>query len=341
MATPADILGQYIATYRYAIDLTRYSDLETLQPPPFATVAHGGSGTAIALARLAEKQSDPKVRLMARRWSASARADSRRRAFDRDGYFVGKVGVDLALVQNGRSIQRAARRLVGGPREVLAGTAGALIGASLIRRTHDGAAASKAASVLAADVEAAVRRRARKEWRDGDAIGFAHGWPGLLYALLLHRETTGAGVESWLVDTLARLARAWQPARAKYPQLLASWCGGDAGAAILWCKTFEVVGDLRFRRAAIAAARAAMRTEPAKTHICCGKGAVAYALLSVDRIQPGYGWRERAVEVGARAVATPLVSRWPNGLLWGHPGLVCLALDLMSEKPRGFPLIEG
>jgi hypothetical protein len=33
-------------------------------------------------------------------------------------------------------------------------------------------------------------------------------------------------------------------------------------------------------------------------------------------------------------------SKWPSGLLWGHPGLVCLALDLAGDAPRpgaGFP----
>ena len=30
---------------------------------------------------------------------------------------------------------------------------------------------------------------------------------------------------------------------------------------------------------------------------------------------------------------------WPNGLLRGHPGLVCLALDL-ARGGGGFPLLE-
>jgi hypothetical protein len=33
---------------------------------------------------------------------------------------------------------------------------------------------------------------------------------------------------------------------------------------------------------------------------------------------------------------------WPNGLLKGYTGIVCLALDLARERqPRGFPLVEA
>ena len=341
MANRQGAFTRYVDAYRRAIQAVSYDDLAALQRPPFATIAHGGAGTAMALLRLDE-------RAAARRWVARGQRDRRQGAFAGTGYLDGRIGAELVLAKtaarSSRDLARAARgarRVIGGPREVFGGSAGVLIGASLLLRSNHDRALARVANDLSDALEEASRRRARRAWSDRDPIGFAHGWSGQLYALLLFRQAVARPIEPWMESALAHLASAWRPGRAKHASLLASWCGGDAGAAILWCKAFELVRDVRFRRAAIAAARSAMRNEPEKAHICCGKGAVAYALLSVDRIDPDRGWRDKAREVGARAIQTPLVSRWPNGLLWGHPGLVCLALDLMAETPRGFPLIEG
>ena len=82
-------------------------------------------------------------------------------------------------------------------------------------------------------------------------------------------------------------------------------------------------------------------TAPAGGDLCCGLAGRAYAALAVARVLPREGLRARALELAVAAV-DQMRGRWPNGLLKGYPGVVCLAVDLLDEKhPRGFPLVEG
>jgi Lanthionine synthetase C-like protein len=221
------------------------------------------------------------------------------------------------------------------------GTAGNLIGACLLNRRTPDNRLRRAADALGVNLLDRARRRMRRRWQPADATGFLHGWPGVLYALLAWRASNSDHVEGWLVDGLIRLGQEWRADAGVRPSLRGSWCTGAAGATLLWCKAFECTREKAFLHVARESGRAAMGQQPDGMHLCCGSGGIAYALLALERVDPGHGWRARAFTVGNRAITTPLVSRWPNGLLWGHPGLVCLALDLLSDKPRGFPCIEG
>ena len=80
--------------------------------------------------------------------------------------------------------------------------------------------------------------------------------------------------------------------------------------------------------------------QPRQLGLCCGLIGVAFALLALDRIDPRGGWRQEARAIAARVIAEPRFEA-PNGLFHGHPGLVCLALDLVGDEVRGFPAVEG
>jgi hypothetical protein len=223
--------------------------------------------------------------------------------------------------------------------ELANGLAGLLL--AILRSLPSTPRLRKAAAELAGTIQDRLARRVTRPWRDVDATNFAHGWPGVLYALLSWKQHEGVQVPAWLDEALQDLASRWDDRLVEAPTMRGTWCAGAAGMVMLWAKAFEVTANVRFRAIARRAGRAALRYEPVATHLCCGKGGLSYALLALDRIDPGRGWREHAIAIGVRAVQTPLQSRWPNGLLWGHPGLVCLALDLIADVPLGFPLIEA
>ena len=109
---------------------------------------------------------------------------------------------------------------------------------------------------------------------------------------------------------------------------------------LLWTKAHEATGDAVYLDAARRAAERAATAPPAGSDLCCGNGGVAYALLELERLDRGGTWHPRARELAARAIDRPTM-KWPNGLYRGHPGLVCLALDLLAPAPRGFPAILG
>ena len=73
--------------------------------------------------------------------------------------------------------------------------------------------------------------------------------------------------------------------------------------------------------------------------MCCGHTGLAFALLSLDRVEPRRGWGSHARALAAKEIGDARFVH-SNGLFYGHPGLACLAQDLV-ETPRGFPTIEG
>jgi len=137
-----------------------------------------------------------------------------------------------------------------------------------------------------------------------------------------------------------QLLASWSTDTVRVAELRASWCNGLAGSVLLWAKAFEVTGDEAFLAASRAAGNAALAAPAVGPDLCCGLGGMAYALLTLEHVDPERGWRQHADRVAAQAIATALL-KWPNGLLRGHPGLVCLATDLMTDRPRGFPAIEA
>jgi hypothetical protein len=132
----------------------------------------------------------------------------------------------------------------------------------------------------------------------------------------------------------------WSPEVVRFPELRASWCNGLAGSTMLWVKAFDVTGNEAFLVAARAAARALEHAPARSADLCCGIGGTAYALLELSRVDRRGPWRDEARALAVDAI-TRAQLRWPNGLLRGHAGLVCLASDLIGDAPRGFPAING
>jgi lantibiotic modifying enzyme len=341
-------LRKYVQTYRDVIATVRYAELDELQPPPFASLGHGGAGTAYALWRLDELA-------RARRWLAASLGDRRRFAFDseedvmqRTSYLHGRGGLYWMRVlvagpaQRGQAIAAYVRcaKAATAPIEFIDGLGGHLTATRLLLARFADPRLRKLAVMLAALLGDRLAARVREPWLPIDASGFAHYWPGALHALLAWMMSSGQPVPSWLTDAMRALLAVWTPDIARSPRLAASWCNGAAGTLLLWCKAYQAIGDPAFLHAARQAADRAMTAPYAGADLCCGLGGIAYALLELSQVDPAGGWREQAQAVALRAIEAP-VMRWPNGLFRGHPGLVCLALDLLADQPVGFPAIEA
>lgn len=353
----------YIERYLEAIHSINYRSLPSLQAPPFATLSHGAAGTAYALWRLGRMR-------LAENWLLAAIADRSSNTLSGDprmpstSYLFGSSGKHWvhARLARGALRERAIRRYIAAARvrtgwtDFASGTAGLLSGATLI--LNDATAPTlidqkleAAARSLRRSLDARLRDHVKHGWHPHDAMRFAHGWSGIAYALLADRARRQKPVPAWMHTALLDLVAIWSPTLASTPGLAASWCNGAAGATLLWSKAFSTTGERRFLVAARKAARTAAHAVGTNADLCCGTGGVAYALLSLDRIDPDHGWRERATELAtcsiqrATGLATSSIQRptmrWPNGLHRGHPGLVCLALDCLAERPRGFPAVEA
>jgi lanthionine synthetase-like protein len=340
-------LRSFVTTYEQAIRATRYGDLRQLQPAPYAGLAHGGAGHAYALARLGQHR-------RARTWIEASLADRGKHAFawerftpSRASFLFGQAGVRWvgALVATASRRERAtaayarAIRLLDREQiEFSEGLAGALSGARLLLAQRPHAGLDRIATEIANTLRQRVRDRSSRPWQPEDASRFAHGWSGVLHSLLAWDRSRGASPPDWLIRSLRDLARV--PAAPGDATLAGSWCNGAAGAVLLWTEAYRCASDPLFLESARAAARRAIEAAPGDPSLCCGATGVGFALLELELVEPGHGWRQRAAESAWRAVQMPNV-RWPSGLYRGLPGLVCLAHDLTSERALGFPAIRA
>jgi hypothetical protein len=335
------VLRALVRDYLGAALAIDYRELTRRQPAPFASIGYGAGGIVFALLRAGMIDE-------AARWLDGARRGARGRRAFLDGRipprFVassvsdGPAGLDYLgarvahLLGDRRARARHLGRFVaharGGPRpaEVLHGRAGFLIAALDLERQLGDERARDVADELAASL-------LDPRW-ELPTTAFAHGDAGVLHALLEWAHVRGRALPG---EVVARLDQVAAP-RAVPAPLAIGWCNGAAGDLLLWAKAFRHDRDPRHLDRAEAHARACRPTGEVDASLCCGLGGAAYALLALERVAPGRGAADAALALGARA-AGHLCSAYPNAVLRGYPGLVCLAIDLLGGG-GGFPLVE-
>lgn len=335
-------LREYVSLYLDEVGSLRYRDISSIQPAPYASLARGAGGIVYLLWRHGERRK-------ARRWLTALSADRRRSAykygemdFPRSSYMYGRAGVHwlAALLDTDRAVPAYTREgsaVV--DKSFMAGAAGYLTGARILLERKPDRSLHRRTAALAKTMLAQVH--AALPWHRLEASGFAVRLPGLLHALLAWHEFAGEEVPDWLVTAMRALAEAWS-LDAVPTGFTATWCNGAVGMTLLWTKAFAVTNDEQFLAAARGMARLAISVDEQRSILCCGLAGIAYALLELSRHDPtNNAWREQAFDLGARAVAIACREpmEWPNGLYMGHPGIVCLAADLLADQPRGFPAI--
>jgi hypothetical protein len=160
-----------------------------------------------------------------------------------------------------------------------------------------------------------------------DRSGVAHGNAGLYLALLLAH----APLPAWFFPALEEVG----PDRED-----GTWCRGLGGIVLLHVHAFRASGAARWLSRARAEADLLVARAGGPPDLCCGAAGAAYALCALDAVDPGGGWRDRAVDLALRSITSETASRWPHALFRGDAGLLCLAVDLLEGGAAGFPCLE-
>jgi serine/threonine-protein kinase len=186
------------------------------------------------------------------------------------------------------------------------------------------------------------------------SLGGAHGWAGLLFALLRWAEVTGGRPPGGLPDRLDQLARLGQPfgrgtvwphdvGESPYANpIAAGWCNGAAGYVPLWTLAHQLTGDDAFARLAETAAWTAYEDPSDAGDLCCGLAGRAYALLNLYRNGGEDIWLARAGHLADRAAVSVRRSALRRDSLYkGEVGVALLAADLEDPLHSCMPLYEG
>jgi serine/threonine-protein kinase len=346
------------------------------------SVYEGGAGAALALLRVACRRDD--ATLLAAADARCAWAEYRSGApigSERDhqasALLHSSAGVALTRAAIARArvdeaeLSRAIRWLAAlarGPLssvELSSGMAGLLLGASrLLALPELGPGDSRALRGVQRRIAARLLRECRRaggpaETRHWANLGLAHGWGGVLHALLACQESrTGrppAELARWLdeLDSLAVAdgrARRWPWLERRDGRLLRNgsmtgWCNGSAGFVLLYLAAHRVLG----RQVDLARAHAAawdVSTRPAGSFdLCCGATGGAYALLAMARATGERRWVTRARALADYAFhhrdAAPKEALQSGNLFRGQAGLMLLLAELDDPGTATFPLIES
>jgi len=346
---------------------------------PTASFQNGAAGLAYALLRIAGIREDERLIAIADAWSARAQAEIHTETafFDRDlgiePYSVGHhsilhgvAGVHLVagLIAGGRgddlARDQAVRQLLAsidptdGPLDVAFGRAGALLACTSmwdVVSAGDGEALGLMGTRLAHDLWEEMRciPPIRQE-RVVNYSGAAHGWAGMLHAILRWTDVRGELPPDGLSERLDQLADLAMPAGrgVVWPrangysghELAASWCNGAAGQVALWAAAADRYQEPRYSKLAELAGWTAYEGGPAGADLCCGWAGRSYALVELYRRGAGPEWLQRATTLCDRAAAGAGKSGRRDSLLKGEVGVALLAVELERPHEACMPLMN-
>jgi eukaryotic-like serine/threonine-protein kinase len=346
--------------------LERAADPASRAAPPapregMTTVHDGPAGIALALLRIAAVREDPALLAAADLWAVHA---GRAEPAPAGAHWV------QALVARGRADEPAQEDAVGAflatcaaasraPIAVANGRAGLLLAHALLLEA------------LPATLDATALEAAGDQLRDGlweelrgrppiaddehlRALGVAHGWAGVVHALLRWSEATATPLPPGLDARLEQLADLAQPSGRglRWPRtagepasanpLDGSWCDGGAGFVHLWALAHRLTGDDAFGRLAELAAWTAYSALDDSGDLHCGLAGRAYALLAAHRLTDDDRWLIRARELADRAaLAIEEATLTRDSLFRGEVGVALLAAELERPQDARMPLVEA
>jgi len=351
--------------------------------PPFVSINYGAAGIAYAIYRLArargEARSGGDLLVLASAWvqKAFALSSHAQAYYDPDQGFtsetVGQVSlfhavsglhcvdalVRLALGDvdgTARAISaftKASRGLCDNP-DLTLGTASLLLGCAelvesagtsslldvkLLRKRGDEIAAGLSEILRSEHIATSTRIR---------LLGIAHGWAGLLFALLRWNRATRRSAQPLLaakLDELAALAIPYEggvcwTVHNNSSSVMPGWCNGMAGSSMLFALAHEVLRVTKYAELAERAAASAWNIETSNGSLCCGNGGNGYAFLAAYRLTGARAWLDRARMAARRAARdrSTFISR--DSLYKGALGVALLASELDRPSTAAMPLFE-
>lgn len=368
------------ALRRYAIGGDALRD--GLSAPPFASINYGAAGIAYALYRIARLRGDSALLAAADVWAQHAYTFSPHAQAFYDSSIeitpdtVGEVSlfhsasglhcvralVSIAmgdLSGANQAIQSFVSRSRGACKsyDLTVGRASLLIGCSelleampapgfvdteLVRKRGHEIAEELAGLFVPGEMAASMRVR---------ALGVAHGWAGLLFALLRWARASGTEVSPVVGPGLDELIALAEPhgsglrwtihnstSSASYME---GWCNGAAGHAMLFALAYDLMRFPRFAETAERAALSAWAAEVELGTLCCGLGGISYALLAAHRMTGSDVWLDRARIRARRAAGDSSKYFLRDALYKGAVGVAVLAEDLKEPQMAAMPLFES
>jgi len=362
-------------------------DLLPSKSCPTGSVNYGASGIAYAICRIAGHTDDPTLLSLSDVWISRAESD----IGDDKAYYHTGIGVTAEVVgrvspYHTRTGVHAVRALISQAMgdivsrneavaafvdsssksctnvDLVLGRSGTLlVSAMLIEAISEYEEPANSRLLTFGDVTMTTILRKINAWPSirecytFPYLGIAHGWAGVLYALMRwcrarHRPMP-AGVEARL-EQLSQLAVRdslgirWQKkirpsGVVSQKDYLSGWCNGSTGFIHLWTLANEVLPNRRFLELAESCGTAVWKaSNNSALDLCCGLSGQAYGFLNLYKHTGERTWLDRAGKLAATAVVAADALSFHGSLYKGRVGLTLLAAELSQPEKSSMPFFE-
>lgn len=198
-------------------------------------------------------------------------------------------------------------------------------------------------------------------------LGIAHGWAGILYAVMRWCQSSEVPVPINLKARLNELANCgeskgrgirWRRRlgaieNSQLSSYLSGWCNGSAGFVHLWTLAYHMFPESEYIGLAEKAAWNVWE-EPEKVgDLCCGLSGQAYALLNLYKYTGENDWLHRAHALANQAAVniesafrgndgmSRTLPSIRNSLYKGEVGVALLAAELYRPEMSSMPFFES
>ena len=187
-------------------------------------------------------------------------------------------------------------------------------------------------------------------------LGMAHGWAGILYAVLVAAKQLGLKPTSAVKNKLKELASfaepigrglGWtgsivSPGEPTTPAYAPGWCSGSAGFVMLWLAAFNRLQDEHYKDLALGAGWHVWEHPDDSPNLCCGLAGRALALLNLYKALGDEQWLDRAIRLIESADCKKIHEPGArNSLFRGDLGVILLAMELERPSMSVMPLFEA
>jgi len=360
-----------------------------LPDPPYASINFGSGGVAYFLYRMACIRNDAGLLSWAKLWIERAVNDAATKgelAFTNQGEITREIIGPIALYHTATGLH-AVKALVGhargdmrsefegltdfareaqGPCEnidLTLGSSGVLLGCALLDEAMPAQQIIRSlGDALLKEIWGRIESMpAIVEEKQFRFTGIAHGWAGVLYAVLAWCRATESKPPQSLADRLEQLADLAEPAEAgvhweskvrpgrhrDLSDFFPSWCNGTGGMIHLWTLAHQMFGSDRYLELAEGSAWNVIEADGDIDQICCGRPGQAYGVLNLFKHTGESRWLGHAkvmAEESLRLTIPPHGSQVPSfyyGLYKGPLGSALLSADMETPAEACMPMFES
>jgi eukaryotic-like serine/threonine-protein kinase len=358
--------------------------------PPYASITFGGGGIAYFLYRLASIREDARLLSWAKFWIEKTIEEAStvgELAFTNPAVGITRDVVGEVALYHTVTGLHAVRALISHAMnddfsrsealsqfvtaaehpcdniDLTLGKSGVLVGAALLNHAMPGhSELERLGTRLRDEILAELAEMPALAQDDQLCLtGIAHGWAGVLYAVLEWCRTQPSSLPDGLADRLEQLAdcaspcadgvfweRKIRPTWQRDPtDFQAGWCNGTAGMIHLWTSAHKTFGDARFLQLAEGAARHVISTPEDVCQICCGLPGQAYGLLNIYKHTGERHWYDHACTLARHSLhlsGLPSNAATPPrhyALYKGSLGTALLCADLDAPTEACMPMFES